>query len=109
MRFHTIVAVMLFELVAVAQAAPPPDLPFDPEMHQWFSSLKQPNTGISCCSIADCRPYDSQMSGDHYEIRIHGQWWPVPNNVVLHRENITGSAIACIRNQWNWDNAPAPS
>src|SRR6516164_2028992 len=34
--------------------AAPPDNP-DPALAPWFESLKQPGTGASCCSIADCR------------------------------------------------------
>src|SRR5215469_16074808 len=37
-----------------ATLAAPPDNP-DPALAPWFESLKQPGTGASCCSIADCR------------------------------------------------------
>lgn len=96
-------------IVSVAHAAPPTDRPLDPTMTEWYRSLHQPGTGASCCSVADCRPYDARIVKDHYEIRLHDKWWPVPDNVVLHRENPTGSAVACLRTQWNYELAPAPS
>lgn len=90
-------------------AAPPADQQLDPEMHQWFESLKQPKTGAGCCSIADCRPYDSRMVADHYEILDHGTWRPVPNSVVVHRENKAGTAIACLETKWNYGFGPPPA
>ena len=38
----------------------------NPELHGWFESLKQPGSGISCCSIADCLPVDYKMETDGY-------------------------------------------
>jgi hypothetical protein len=87
-------------------AAPPAGQPVDPEMHRWFDSLKQPKTGAACCSIADCRPYESRMVGDHYELLDHGRWRPVPGDVILHRENKVGTAIACLETQWNYSFGP---
>jgi hypothetical protein len=100
----------LAELALVrATAAPPAGQPIDPEMHKWYESLKQPNTGIGCCSVADCRPYDSRVVGNHYEILDHGKWRPVPDNVVLHRENKAGTAVACLETQWNYSFRPPPA
>ncbi|MDR3536733.1 MAG: hypothetical protein P4L71_09565, partial [Acetobacteraceae bacterium] len=59
-----------------ARAAPPPNA--DPSLAPWFNSLQQPGSGISCCSIADCRRTDSRVAGDHYEVMIDGQWRAVP-------------------------------
>jgi hypothetical protein len=40
----------------------------------------------SCCNLMDCRPTQSRMVGDHYEVKVDGVWTPVPsdkiNNVV---------------------------
>src|SRR5262249_62195469 len=40
----------------------------------------------SCCNLMDCRPTQSRMVGDHYEVKVDGAWTPVPydkiNNVV---------------------------
>jgi hypothetical protein len=78
-------------------------------MHRWYQGLKQPDTGTGCCSIADCRPYDSRIVGDHYEILDHGRWLSVPNRAVLHGENKAGAAVACLRTQWNYGFGPPPA
>ncbi len=95
--------------VVTAIAAPPAGMPIDPEMGQWFQSLRQPGTGAGCCSIADCRPFESRIARDHYEIFVDNRWLPVPNAVVLHRENKAGSAIACLRTLWNYGFGPPPA
>ncbi len=76
------------------RAAPPPDA--DPALAPWFNSLRQPGSGISCCSIADCRPVDYRTVGDHYEAFIDGEWRKVPPDKVLTRvDNPTGRAVVC--------------
>ena len=75
--------------------AAPPSNP-DPALAPWFNSLRQPWTNALCCSIADCRPTDSRISGDHYEAFVGGQWRSVPPDRILQRaDNPTGRAVAC--------------
>jgi hypothetical protein len=77
-----------------ALARPPPNP--DPKLSPWFESLRQPDTGASCCSISDCRPADYRIAGDHYEAFLEGKWVPVPQQKVLHRlDNPTGHAVVC--------------
>jgi hypothetical protein len=65
-------------------------------MAPWFNSLQQPGSGISCCSIADCRRTDSRIVGDHYEVMIDGEWRAVPPSAVVDRDdNPTGRAVVC--------------
>jgi hypothetical protein len=61
--------------LALSQAAvaAPPDSP-DPALAPWFESLKQPGTGASCCSIADCRTVEFRQDRDGYEVFIDGRW-----------------------------------
>ena len=56
--------------LALSQAAvaAPPDSP-DPAVAPWFESLKQPGTGASGCSIADCRTVDFRQDRDGYVVR----------------------------------------
>ena len=76
------------------QAAPPPDA--DPALAPWFRGLQAPDTGRSCCSVADCRPMEVRTRGDHYEVLIEGQWLVVPPEKVLNRsDNPTGRAVVC--------------
>ena len=54
--------------------------------HQGFYSKLKRNDGGSCCNLVDCRPTQSRMVDDHYEVKVDGVWMPVPfdkiNNVV---------------------------
>jgi len=77
-----------------ADAAPPPDA--DPALAPWFQGLQAPDTGRSCCSVADCRPTESRTRGDHYEVLIEDKWLVVPSQKILTRsDNPTGRAIVC--------------
>lgn len=79
---------------AAARAAPPPGA--DPAMSPWFEDLRQPGTGRSCCSIADCRPVDYRIVENHYEAFVDDQWMSVPPDKILHRfDNPTGRAVVC--------------
>ena len=77
-----------------SQAAPPPNT--DMSLAPWFNSLQQPGSGISCCSVADCRRTDSRYAGDHYEAFVDEQWRAVPPGAVVERQdNPTGHAVVC--------------
>lgn len=81
-------------LSAGAFAAPPPDA--DMSLAPWFRGLRQPGTGMSCCSIADCRRVDYEITPDGYVVRLNGMSMPVPPERVLHRmSNPTGRGVAC--------------
>jgi hypothetical protein len=82
----SIVAIALVLLAAGARAAPPENA--DPALAPWFQSLAVPGTGISCCSIADCRPTDYRTVGDHYEALIE-------NKVLQRTDNPVGRAVVC--------------
>jgi hypothetical protein len=78
----------------LAHAAPPENA--DPALSPWYNSLRAPWTNALCCSMADCRPTDSRVSGDHYEAFVGGEWRPVPPDRVLQRtDNPTGRAVVC--------------
>src|SRR5260370_21386495 len=70
-------ATILAALLAASpvNAAPPENA--DPALAPWFQSLRQPETGMSCCDIADCRPTEYRTVGDQYEVWIEDQWLPV--------------------------------
>ncbi len=77
-----------------AHAVPPPDA--DPALAPWFQGLRAPDTGQSCCSVADCRPTEARTRGDRYEVLIEGKWMAVPSQRVLNRsDNPTGRAVVC--------------
>lgn len=83
-------------LAAIAVAWARPSDNADPTFYGWFESLKQPGTGASCCSIADCRPTDYRMSGSGYEVSINAEWVRVPDNKIVHlSSNPVGRAVVC--------------
>ncbi len=85
---------MLVLATGTAAAKPPPNP--DPAVSPWYEDLRQPGTGRSCCSIADCRPVDYRIVEDHYEAFVDDQWMPVPPDKVLRRfDNPTGRAVVC--------------
>ena len=57
----------------------------------WFDSL---HSGKGpCCSDADgtaLSDVDWESKGDHYRVRIEGQWWDVPDDAVLKEPNLSG-------------------
>lgn len=49
----------------------------------FYSKLVTPDTKVSCCSLADCRPTQGKQVGDHYEVMINDKWVRVlPEKVV---------------------------
>jgi hypothetical protein len=88
------VLIVTLSLTSAAAAAPPENA--DPALAPWFQSLAVPGTGISCCSIADCRPTEYRMVDDHYEALIEGRWTHIPPRKVLDRtDNPVGRAVVC--------------
>lgn len=88
------IAALLLGFTMLARAAPPETA--DPTLSQWFRSLRQPGTGISCCSMADCRTTDYRIVAEGYEALIDGVWLSVPAERVLdHIDNPTGRAVVC--------------
>ena len=87
-------ALALIVVAAGAIAAPPDGA--DPGLAPWFQSLRQPGTGISCCSISDCRTTDYRTRMDGYEALIDDKWISVPwEKVLQHMPNPTGRAVVC--------------
>lgn len=83
-------------LVSLGGAAAEPPDNADPALGPWFQSLHQPGTGVSCCSIADCRLTEYRSDADGYEALIAGKWLTVPAERILQKiENPTGRAVVC--------------
>lgn len=89
-----------------ALAAPPAGSDPSSPLGEWYRSLRMPDTGMSCCSEADCREVEWRPAGDHYEALIDQRtfgadapgWVPVPSNrILVGRENPTGRAVVCWR------------
>ena len=93
-----LVGVGVAVLVGSAALARPPENA-DPALAPWFKSLAQPGTGVSCCSIADCRPVDARITPTGYEIFVHDRWLRVPPEKILRgKKNPIGKPVACVLN-----------
>jgi len=95
---------LLVVLAFAAWGAPPPDS--DGRYRDWFRSLKQPGTDVSCCDLTDCRSVEYRITPDGYQALItpqtHGQlgvtepmWVDVPVAKTLPIFSQTGRAVAC--------------
>ena len=49
--------------------------------------------------LADCRPTQSRMVGDHYEVKVDGVWTPVPNDKINNVIAPDGGAHVCAPKQ----------
>lgn len=62
----------------------------------WFRSLKQPGTEVSCCDVSDCKPVEARTTNGRWEAFIDNRWVEVPDGKILQsKSNPTGSAVAC--------------
>src|SRR6201984_1119675 len=55
--------------------------------------------GGTCCNLMDCRPTQSRMVGDHYEVKVDGEWTPVPNDKINNVVAPDGGAHVCAPRQ----------
>ena len=68
--------------------------------HQDFYAKLRRNDGQgSCCSVMDCRPTQSRMIGDHYEVKVDDEWVPVPNDKINNVVAPDGGAHVCAPRQ----------
>ncbi|HEX5319219.1 MAG TPA: hypothetical protein VFW46_08680 [Stellaceae bacterium] len=94
-RFRT-ACLLCATLAGIAGAAARPSDNADPTFYGWFESLRQPGTGASCCSIADCRPTEYRLVERGYEARLDQEWVRVPAERILRgHPNPVGRAIVC--------------
>lgn len=86
----------------IAVAAPPENA--DPTLAPFFHGLKQPDTGMSCCDVSDCRPVNIRVHENRLQVFIDRKsfsggtdaWVDVPPEKMLKpRPNPTGQPIAC--------------
>lgn len=83
-------------LAAIAVAWARPSVGADPASHTGYGSLRQPETGAACCSLADCRPTDYRLANGGYEVLFDQKWVLVPEKRVLrHLSGPVGRAIVC--------------
>ena len=83
-------------IVHIAAATPPADMTPNPALGAWFKSLKRPGSEHPCCSISDCRVTGYVIRNEHFEVKIDGWPYLVPDAAVLHdANNPTREAVVC--------------
>lgn len=96
------IAAIIVLISTMSFAAPPPGTDLNSPTSKWFESLKQPGTGIGCCSISDCRPVDSDQDADGTFIAIiEKKQVKIPKDKVLLTRNPIGKAVACYTIYWD--------
>lgn len=90
-----IVAVAVLLTAGIVLANPPEGA--DLSLAPWYHGLKVPGTGMSCCSMSDCRPADYVIEDGRYKVTMpDGRRDFVPDSVVLHgHDNPTGRGVLC--------------
>ena len=64
--------------------------------HQGFYSKLKRNDGQgSCCNLMDCRPTQIRTVGNRYEVKVDGEWTPVPNDKINDVVAPDGGAHVC--------------
>src|SRR5262245_13207174 len=64
-----------------------------------YSKLKRNDGQGWCCNLFDCRPTQSRMVGDHYEVKVDGEWMSVPNDKINNVIAPDGGAHVCAPRQ----------
>jgi hypothetical protein len=91
-----LIAIVCIVQTQVAVATPPENANPNSALSGWFKSLRQPGTQHPCCSVSDCRATAYEIRNGHFEIKLDGWLYVVPDEVVLHRaDNPTGEAVVC--------------
>jgi hypothetical protein len=68
--------------------------------HEGFYSKLIRNDGRgSCCNMLDCRPTESRTVGDHYEVKVDGEWVRVPVDTINNVVAPDGGAHVCAPRQ----------
>jgi hypothetical protein len=66
----------------------------NPELHQWFEGLRSGKG--PCCSDADgsaVSDVDWETAGNHYRVRLDGNWLDVPDEAVITEPNRIGRTM----------------
>ncbi len=61
----------------------------------FYSTLIRKDTKTSCCNLSDCRPTQSRMVKDHYEVKVDGAWLQVPKEAIQNVAAPDGGAHVC--------------
>jgi hypothetical protein len=62
------------------------------DVREWFEHLRSPS-GVPCCSYADGHRTGYDMRQGQFWVPIEGEWYPIPQEVVIKTANPVGEAI----------------
>jgi hypothetical protein len=65
------------------------------QFHWFYQGLFNNKKGVSCCHDKDCRPTQSRMINDHYEVMINGHWQTVDLDSIIPKSAPDGGAHIC--------------
>ncbi len=65
------------------------------KFHSSFYDHLLRKDGSSCCNHVFCRPTQSGMVDDHYEVKVNGQWMLVRKDKILNVVAPDGGAHVC--------------
>ena len=55
------------------------------EWHQeFYAKLRRNDGGGPCCGMMDCRPTQSRKVRGYYEVKVDGEWIPVPEDKIIN-------------------------
>lgn len=94
-----LLAVSLAALAAVLIALLiAPALAQQPSLSDWFKSLRQPGSMVSCCDESDCKRTKARIGPDGWEaLTPAGDWIAIPEGrIVRPKSNPTGEPILCL-------------
>ena len=74
--------------------------------HRGFYDHLLQKDGSSCCNHSDCRPTQSRMVDNHYEVKVDGQWVTVRKDKILNVVAPDGGAHVCAPHQIEGDDGP---
>ena len=102
---------VLWTLLHPARGAPPEGVDPTSEEAQYFQSLKQPDTGVGCCSQADCHYWNGEwkLEGYHYWVLVDSGWQQVPDNKIIEpNTSPRGFAVLCFTESHEVDQNGTP-
>ena len=66
---------------------------------EFYLKLNRNDGEGTCCNLMDCRPTQSRMVGDHYEVKVDCEWAPVPNDKINNAVAPDGGVHVCAPRQ----------
>ncbi len=63
--------------------------------HRDFYDRLLQKDGSSCCTHVDCRPTQSRIVGNHYEVKVYGRWVTVRKETRLSTWSRLTVALTC--------------